>query len=233
MTHSPFAIIGFDLDGTLLDTGEDLAAAVNHALAAIGRATLPVARIRPMIGLGGRHMMAQALAATGAYDQATLEAALEPMFAYYERHLSVHSAPYPGCIAALDTLAAQGTTLAVVTNKREAFALPLLRATGLIDRFACIIGGDTLGPGITKPSPAPIHAMIARCGGGSAAFVGDTVHDVQAARAAGVASIAVTFGFRDRPVEDLGADATIDAYDQLIPALARLSAISSTGAAPA
>ncbi|MES2338145.1 MAG: HAD-IA family hydrolase [Pseudomonadota bacterium] len=233
MTAKSFDIVGFDLDGTLLDTSGDLATAVNHALGTIGRAPLVKTRIRGMIGLGGRHMMAQALAATGGCDDPTLEATLPAMFDFYAAHLTIHSVPYPGCVAALDALAACGTTLAVVTNKREAFARPLLAATGLIDRFACIIGGDTLGPGITKPSPDPIRAMIGRCGGGRAAFVGDTIHDIAAARAAGIPGIAVTFGFRDRPVAALGADATIDRYDQLIATLARLCATSSTGGAPA
>ena len=86
-----------------------------------------------------------------------------------------------------------------------------------------IIGGDTLGPGRAKPSPAPIHEMIARLGGGTAAFVGDSIYDVGAAHAAGLPVVACSFGFLDRPVEDLGADAVIDDYAELVPTLTRLA----------
>ena len=107
----------------------------------------------------------------------------------------------------------------------------------LHQRFAGVIGGDTMGKGNSKPSPAPIHEMIARCGGGRAAFVGDSIYDIMAAKNAGIPNIAVSFGFLLQPVEELGADAVIDGYDELVPALIRLgdsrSATSSTNAAPA
>ena len=89
-------------------------------------------------------------------------------------------------------------------------------------RFATIIGGDTMGSGNAKPSALPIREMIRRCGGGRAAFVGDSIFDTLAARNAGVPSIAVSFGFLSQPVEELGADAVIDSYAQLMPALERL-----------
>lgn len=234
MTHAGFDIVGFDLDGTLVDSSGDLAAAVNHALASLDRAPLAVDRVKSMIGLGGRSMMAQALEATGGGgDDALLDRVMPAMLDHYAAHLTVHSRVFPGCVAALDALRDAGIRLAVVTNKREAFARPLLDALGLADRFDCIIGGDTLGPGVTKPSPAPIRAMIERLGGGTAAFVGDSIHDVRAAHAAGIPAVAVTFGFLAGAVADLGADAAIDGYEDLIPTLARLCATSSTGAARA
>ena len=122
--------------------------------------------------------------------------------------------------AALDALAARNVTLAVMTNKREDFARPILDALGLTQRFATIIGGDTLGIG--KPSPLPIEAMIARCGGGRAAFVGDSSFDVDAAHAAGIPAIACAFGFLNQPVETLGAEAVIAHFDELVPALEKL-----------
>ena len=115
-----------------------------------------------------------------------------------------------------------GVRLAVVTNKYERLARLVLDRLSLTDRFACVIGGDTMGPGRGKPAPDPILAMIERCGGGAAAFVGDSVYDVEAAKAAGVPVIACSFGFLQQPVEDLGADAVIDDYAELIPALTRL-----------
>ena len=210
----PFTIVGFDLDGTLLDTSVDLAAAVNHALATIGRAPLTVDRVRPMIGGGGRHMLQLALAASG--DEALLDRLYPVMIDFYAAHIAVHTAPFPGALAMLDGLAARGVKIALVTNKAEKLARPLLDALGLTPRFAWIIGGAG------KPSPEPIQTMIARCGGGRAAFVGDSIYDVGAARAAGIPAVACAFGFLDKPVEALGAEAVIAHFDELIPVLESL-----------
>jgi phosphoglycolate phosphatase len=89
----------------------------------------------------------------------------------------------------------------------------------LSPHFAAVLGGDTLGPGHGKPAPDLILEMIVRLGGGRAAYVGDTTYDVLAARAARVPSLAVSFGFNDRPARDLGADAVIDRFADLVPAL--------------
>lgn len=222
-----FDIVGFDMDGTLLDTSGDLAAAVNHALESAGRPPLPVERIKTMIGGGARHMLAQGMAATGGCDDAELDMLHRRLLDYYEQHMVIDTAPYPGALDALDELAARGVTLAVVTNKIERYAVHVLDALGLSDRFACVIGGDTLPVG--KPDPAPIRAMIERCGikgaESHAAFVGDSVYDVQAAKAAGVPVIGCSFGFLDRPADQLGADVVIDGFDDLVPTLERLAAI--------
>ncbi len=224
MADFPFDIVGFDLDGTLLDTSAGIAAAVNHALALAGRDAITVAQVLPMVGAGMRRTLANALAVSGGCDEVELDRLFPIMFDYYAAHGAAGSHPYPGMAAALDALAARGVTLAVVTNKAEALALAVLGELGLIGRFAGVIGGDTLEPGNAKPSPVPIREMIARCGGGRAAFVGDSLFDTQAARAAGIPSIAVSFGFLTGPVEALGADAAIDHFDALVPALERLGA---------
>ncbi|WEK42556.1 MAG: HAD-IA family hydrolase [Candidatus Sphingomonas colombiensis] len=216
----PFTIVGFDLDGTLLDTSADLAAAVNHALAVDGRAPVPVDAVRAMIGGGARRMLTQALTVTGGYDEPLLDRLFPLLLDFYAANLVVDTIPFPGMIAALDALAARNVTLAVMTNKREDFARPILDALGLSNRFATIIGGDTLGVG--KPSPLPIEAMIARCGGGRAAFVGDSSFDVDAAHAAGIPAVACAFGFLNQPVETLGAEAVIAHFDELISALEKL-----------
>jgi phosphoglycolate phosphatase len=222
MNGFPFAIIGFDLDGTLVDTAGDLTAAVNHALALAARAPLTEAQVRPMIGLGAKHMLEQGFAATGGIPGGDFERLFHELLRHYEANIAVHSRPFPGLIEALDRLDALGVRTAVVTNKREHMARKLLGELGLADRFATIIGGDTLGPGNAKPSPAPILAMIDQCGGRRTAFVGDSIYDVQAARAAAVPSVVVSFGFLDRPAGELGADHVIDHYDELLPLLERL-----------
>ena len=224
MSDFPFAIVGFDLDGTLLDTSGDLAAAVNHALGSAGRPALPVERIRPMIGGGSRHMLQQGMEATGGCTEAELDLLQQRLLAWYEAHIAVETRPYPGCLDALDALASKGVTLAVVTNKYERLAHVVLDALALTGRFAAIIGGDTLGPDRGKPKPDLIELMVERCGGGHAAFVGDSIYDVRAGQAAGLPVVACSFGFLQQPVESLGADAVIDGYAELISALERLGA---------
>ena len=221
-TDFPFAIVGFDLDGTLVDSLDDLTAALNHALGLAGRAPVRACDVRSMVGLGGRHMLERGLAATGGTAGEDVQRLYVELIAFYEAHIAVHSAPYPGLIAALDRLDALGVRTAVVTNKNERLARRLLGELGLADRMATIIGGDTMGPGNAKPSAAPILAMIERCGGGRAAFVGDSSFDVMAAQNARVPAIAVSFGFPNLPVGELGADHVIDHYDELVPLLERL-----------
>ena len=221
----PFAIVGFDLDGTLLDTSAELAASVNHTLASLGRDPLPRERVLANVGLGARTMLTKGVLAAGGTEEEA-KAALPTLLGHYEEHLGDGSVAYAGAEAALDKLAAAGTVLAVVTNKYERFAETLLSRIGWRDRFRCVIGGDTMGPGRAKPDPAPIHEMVARCGGGRAAFVGDSVYDVRAARAAGLPVVAAAFGFSVGPAEATGADASIGHYRELIPALRRLAAVA-------
>ena len=122
----------------------------------------------------------------------------------------------------LNVLEGEGVTLALVTNKLHALAVQLLEELGLAHRFAVILGGDSLGPGRAKPAPDLLHEMLARTGAARAAYVGDTTYDTRAARAAGLPCVAVSFGFYDLPPHDLGADAVIDHYDELVPTLRRL-----------
>ena len=228
MTENSFEIVGFDLDGTLVDSSGDLTAAVNDTLAFAGRPLLTIDHVKTMVGGGAKHMLAQGLEATGGSTPEAFRPLYKRMLAYYAEHLSVHTRPFPGVIEALDRLDALGVKSAVVTNKFESLALKLLSDLGLTERFACIIGGDTLGPGLSKPHRAPIDEMIRRCGGEigttRAAFVGDSIYDIMAAKNAGIPGIAVSFGFLLEPVEEMGADAVIDSFDELLPTLERLSA---------
>ena len=221
MNNFPFQIVGFDLDGTLLDTHEDLGAAVNHALAMAGRAPVPVAEVRNLIGGGAKKMLERALMLTGGFAEDEFKPLYRELLHFYEANIAVHTRLFPGGEAMLDALAAKGVKLAVVTNKFESFARLVLDELGLAQRFTTIIGGDTLGPGKAKPAPDQLHEMIHRAGGGRAAFVGDTSFDTLAAKAAGLPCVAVSFGFNDMPVGELGADAVIGHFDALVGVLER------------
>ncbi len=224
MANFPFDTIGFDLDGTLVDTAPDLCEAVNHALAEAGRAPVTPEVTRQMIGGGTRAMLTRAFERTGGMVGADVfDEAYNTLLGYYERNTSQHSAPYPGLLAALDDLAARGCQLAVVTNKIERFARKLLSELGLTDRFACILGGDTLGPGRAKPARDMIDEALRQCGGTRFAMVGDASFDVLAAHAAGVPCVVYGPGYHDKPVGELGADAVIDRFEDLIPALEGLA----------
>jgi phosphoglycolate phosphatase len=220
MSPHRFDIVGFDLDGTLLDTSGDLGVALNHALATIGRGPVDRSEVMNLIGGGSGLMLHRALALTGGDEGIAFEPLRQVLIAHYSANIADHTALYPGGEAMLDALAAQGVQVAVVTNKPEPLAIRLFEELGLIDRFACVIGGQAGFP--LKPEPDALHAMVERCGGGAAAFVGDTTFDIRAARAAGLPSVAVSFGFCDAPVSELGADAVIDEFADLLPALARL-----------
>ncbi len=229
MTDLPFDIVGFDLDGTLLDTHADLGAAVNHALGLIDRQPVPIAKVRDLVGGGSKKMLGRALDLSGgALPEADFKRLHGELLEYYQANIAVHSRLFPGGEAMLDGLAERGVALAVVTNKFERYATRLLDELGLAQRFYTILGGDSLGPGKAKPNPDLLHEMVARGQGDDparqmrAAFVGDTTFDTGAARAAGMPCVAVNFGFNDLPPEDLGADTVIGHFDDLIPALATL-----------
>lgn len=214
----------FDLDGTLVDTGPDLTAALNHALGVLGRRTVDEESVKEMVGLGARKLLERGLEATGAMTPELVEAGVQPFLDYYAANICVHSRPYRGIEAAMDELAAEGVTLAICTNKPQRLSELLMDALGWKGRFAAILGADRVPQ--RKPHPDHVLSTIEAAGGGvrSCAFVGDSIVDVTAAKAAGVPVVAVSFGFPDRPADTLGADAVIDGYGELIPTLRRLGA---------
>ena len=222
MSEFPFSMVGFDLDGTLVDTKGDLGVAINHTLALIDRPPVPADAVISLIGGGSRRMLMRALERSGGMvADAQFEELYPQLIAHYRANIAVHSRPFPGCLDALDRLEGHGCVLSVVTNKPEELARKLLEELGILGRFACVIGGDTLPR--KKPDPDMILEAIARSGReGSFAMVGDSSFDIGAAKAAGVASVALSFGYMDKPVPELGADTIIDHYDELLPALARI-----------
>jgi phosphoglycolate phosphatase len=219
-----FDIVAFDLDGTLADTSADLADALNHALGTLGRPRLPLDQITLMVGHGTRALMRKGLDATGGGDGALLEDALRELIIFYENNICRHTKAYPGAQEALDELRAANIRTAICTNKPEKLAKMLVTALGWEDKFDAIIGGNTLS--VAKPDPAPLFEAITRCGGGRTVYVGDSITDADTAKAADVPFIAVSFGFRDRPIDQLGADAVVDSFRDL-PLTIRLIASNS------
>lgn len=224
MSDFPFDAVGFDLDGTLLDTFRDLGAAVNHALELGGFDPVPVGSSKDLIGGGAKIMLAKAVEEQGGMPEDEFRVLYKKMLAYYSANNAVHTVPYPNAGEVLGELRGRGIQMAVVTNKFEEFARDILGQLGLVDSFVTVIGGNSLGKDadgrfIAKPAPDPVIAARQACGGGRFAFVGDSTYDVAAARGAGVPVIAAAYGYCDKPPHELGADAVIDSLDRLIPAL--------------
>lgn len=217
-TASPLVI--FDLDGTLVETGPDLVDSLNHSIATIGLAPFKEDDLIHLVGQGARTMIMRALKERGvASSDDIVESLLVSFLAHYEEAMPGRSVPYPGLITALDNLARAGMQLAVCTNKTEALARLLLEKLDMARRFAVVTGGDTFA--VRKPDAGHILGTIDLAGGARerAVMIGDSVNDILAAGNAGVASIAVSFGYSDRPVRDLGASRVIDGYDALTPSL--------------
>ena len=168
-------------------------------------------------------MLERGLAASGVVTPALIEAGMAPFLRYYAANIAVGSRPYPGIEAAMDVMTAEGSVLAICTNKPVALSVALIDALGWTDRFAANIGFDSVPR--PKPDPAHLFAAITAAGGqpGTTVFVGDSITDTRTAIAAGIPVIAVSFGFSDRPVGELGADIVIDDYAALVPALRGLA----------
>lgn len=231
MVDFPFEAVGFDLDGTLLDTFEDLGSAVNHALELGGYAAVPVNTSKDLIGGGAKAMLAKAIQSQGGIpgglEGDDFRGLYKAMLGYYSEHNAIYSKPYPHAREVVAELTTRGVKLAVVTNKFEEFARSILTQLDFIEPFETVIGGNSMGRGadgkyLSKPHPEPVLEAQMRCGGGRLAFVGDSTYDVNAARAAKVPVIAAAYGYCDKPPRELGADATIDSLDQLIRALEHL-----------
>lgn len=218
--------VAFDLDGTLVDTAPDLAAALNHALAALGRPPVPAESVRAMVGQGARRLLERGLSATGPQEAIPeLVAQGLPLFlAHYRANIAAMSRPFPGAAAVLDWLAGEGVRLAVCTNKPEALALALLDALGWRGRFAAVLGADSRP--WRKPDPRHLIDTLAAAGGATAAsvYVGDSATDSETARAARVPFVLVTHGYSEIPHAEIAADARIDGFAALEGALAALHA---------
>ncbi len=201
-----------DLDGTLLDTAMDLASAANKMLVELDKPELPLATIQSFIGKGIQKLVKRSL--TNSLDEEPDPELFNKALPIYERNyhenLYTHTRPFPEVVEGLDTLKKDGFKLACITNKAEAFTLPLLRATNLLHYFEIVLSGDTLPK--KKPDPLPLlhacnHFQIKPC---ELLLIGDSLNDAIAARAAGCNIFCVPYGYNEgRDVHELNCDAIV------------------------
>lgn len=216
-----------DLDGTLLDTVADLAAALNAMLVECGREPLPVTTVAAYVGKGASVLVHRALG--GGMDVRVPVAEHEPAMAsflrHYERENGVSAVPYDGVMPALQSMRAQGLLLACVTNKPQRFADALLARQAMAPFFRLVLGGDALAR--SKPDPLPLlHAAGVlgveprRC-----LMIGDSVNDVLAARAAGMPVLVVPYGYNEGcDVRELEADGIVASLAEAAERIARARA---------
>ena len=224
-TNVPIQLAIFDLDGTLLDTAEDIAAAVNRLRGRLDLEPVPAPVVLEWVGDGAGRLVERALGlpegATGVSEEAA--AHLAAFRADYGEHLLVATRPYRGVERMLARLAKRGLRMAVVSNKPVDMVERLLAATGLAARFFAVLGGDSL---VTrKPAPEPIMNVVMRAAVRREAtvMIGDGPQDLLAGRAAGVRTIAATWGFTPRArLEAIDPDAIADRPADLPKRIAEL-----------
>ncbi len=211
----------FDLDGTLVDSVPDLAACVDQLMDEMQRPRHGEAKVRNWVGNGVPRLVERALlgALDGHPEKVLLDTALPRFMAIYAVHNGVLSTLYPGVQATLEGLKANGIKLACITNKSQAFTLPLLKTLGLHDYFDLVISGDSLPT--KKPDPQPLlHvAQTLNIEIDEAVMVGDSMHDMQAAQSAGCKAFGVPYGYNHgQDIRDSNPDQVIETLNEL-PAL--------------
>ena len=214
----------FDLDGTLADTAPDLLGATNAVLASRGRPQLDLTSLRHMVGFGARALILQAMEASGEpITEEDLPPLVEIFLSYYRDHIADGSVLFPNVMETLAELKTAGARLAVLTNKPQELTDMLLPQLGMGSTFAAVYGAGRKG--YTKPDPRIFQDVLADCGGGPGVMIGDSITDLNTARAAGAPCVLVSYGFTPVPAHELGGDAVIDDFADLPQALRDLKLI--------
>jgi phosphoglycolate phosphatase len=214
--YSHIRCVLFDLDGTLADTAPDLGAALNQTRVEDGLSAVPLSQLRPVTSQGVRGLLREGY---GIHpDDARYAALFERVLAHYAANICKHTALFTDIEELLARLDANDIKWGVVTNKHSRFTTPLMTALELTHRAATVVSGDTTPK--TKPAPEPLLHAAAEAGFTPAQciYLGDDERDIIAARAAGMPSFAVRWGYlgTDKPIEDWGADHIIDQPLELV-----------------
>lgn len=207
----------FDLDGTLVDSAPDMCATVNRMLRASGLPGIDVSQARSFIGDGIAMFVERAWRAAGpGLSGAERDATVSAFIAAYEHAPAVLTRPYPGVTETLTELERRGFVLAVCTNKLQAISERILADLAFPVRFRSIVGGDRATE--RKPAPGHLLQVLAEAGAipGETVMVGDSAHDTEMARRAGVRSVLVTYGYARRDPATIEADHRIERFPDLL-----------------
>jgi len=189
--------IAFDLDGTLIDSVPDLAAATRATLSEFELSSCSEAQVRDWVGNGAEMLMRRALSFVLGHEveQSQLDEVMPRFMHHYQEHLQRYSKLYPDVLNVLEALSSSGYSLAIVTNKPHRFTIPLLEAFNIDHLFSKVLGGDSLDR--MKPDPLPLTHLLShwQLESDELLMVGDSKNDILAAKAAGIASIGLTYGY--------------------------------------
>ena len=221
---SRFDTVIYDLDGTLIDSAKDMQMAVSHVLADHGLPPVTEDDVRIFMGQGSKVTMGKAFAKYGkTLDDEALSAVTREFVRYYEADPISHTTAFAGVAEVVARFANLGLKQGVCTNKFERPSRMILEHLKLMPPISDVAGADTFP--VRKPDPRHILLLVERMGGsaGRTVMIGDSIHDVEAAHAAGLPAVLVSWGYTARPASELGAEAVIERFDELPEALGRIA----------
>jgi len=222
---SRFDTVVYDLDGTLIDSARDMQLAVSNVLADHGLPPVSEDDVRIFMGQGSKVTMGKAFARHGkTLDEAALSAVTREFVRYYEADPVSHTTAFDGVTDVVARFARLGLKQGVCTNKFEKPSRMILEHLKLMPPISDVAGADSFP--VRKPDPRHILMLLERMGGDPkrTVMIGDSVHDAEAARGAGIPSVLVSWGYTMKPASELGANAVIDRFDALPDALGKLAA---------
>lgn len=207
------ALVIFDLDGTLVDSVDDLCNSVNATRAYMGLPPLPHDLVASYVGNGAPVLIRRAMGPEASEEQ--VQEALSFFLSYYREHMLDNTRPYPGVVETLEQLRGEGVKMAVLTNKPQRFSRDLCAGLGLAPYFFQIYGGNSFEQ--KKPDPIGIRTLMQEAGAKPAEtwMVGDSATDVLTARNAGVRSVGVTYGISPQTLKETPPDFLIDSMTEL------------------
>ena len=221
---SRFDTVVYDLDGTLIDSAKDMQVAVSRVLADHGLPAVTEDDVRNYMGQGSKVTMGKAFGKFGkTLADGALSAVTREFVRYYEADPVGHTTAFAGVAEVVARFARLGLKQGVCTNKFERPSRMILEHLKLMPPIADVAGADTFP--VRKPDPQHILMLVERMGGNPqrTVMIGDSIHDVEAAHAAGLPAVLVSWGYTDRPASELGAEAVIERFDALPGALEQIA----------